>query len=275
MNYVGGKYKLLEQIEPLFPKKINRMADLFCGGLDVTLNTDAKEHWCNDVNYHLIEIYRALRNWGADDALFRIDSTIKTFGLERGNKETYYRFRDHYNKTKRPIDLFILLCFCFNSQLRFNEKHEFNSSFSATNSLTDARRDNLVKIIPLLSGIHFTSMEFQRFDFGMLKPGDFVYADPPYLIANPTYNDGKRGFTGWDEHLESLLYETLDGLTKRGIAFAVSNVLEHKDNRNEILDKWVRDNGYTLHHLHIDYGHASYNIKKPKCFTDEVLVTNY
>ena len=29
MNYTGGKYKLLHQIEPLFPENINLFVDLF------------------------------------------------------------------------------------------------------------------------------------------------------------------------------------------------------------------------------------------------------
>lgn len=32
IKYVGGKYKLLNQIIPLFPEDINRFVDLFCGG---------------------------------------------------------------------------------------------------------------------------------------------------------------------------------------------------------------------------------------------------
>lgn len=32
LNYVGGKYKLLPQLLPLFPKQINTFYDLFGGG---------------------------------------------------------------------------------------------------------------------------------------------------------------------------------------------------------------------------------------------------
>ena len=30
MNYVGGKYKLLPQILPLFPENIDTFVDMFC-----------------------------------------------------------------------------------------------------------------------------------------------------------------------------------------------------------------------------------------------------
>lgn len=48
MNYLGNKYKLLEQILPLFPKNIDTFVDLFAGGLDVSLNTIAKNYIIND-----------------------------------------------------------------------------------------------------------------------------------------------------------------------------------------------------------------------------------
>ena len=57
MNYVGGKYKLLPQILPLFPTKIDTFVDLFCGGLDVTLNVNANKIIANDRITQLIDIY--------------------------------------------------------------------------------------------------------------------------------------------------------------------------------------------------------------------------
>ena len=38
MNWPGNKFKLLNQLEPLFPTNINNFIDLFCGGLDVSCN---------------------------------------------------------------------------------------------------------------------------------------------------------------------------------------------------------------------------------------------
>lgn len=43
LNYVGGKYKLLPQILPLFPKNIDTFIDLFGGGFNVGINVPAKE----------------------------------------------------------------------------------------------------------------------------------------------------------------------------------------------------------------------------------------
>ena len=43
MNYIGNKYRLLKQIQPLFPKQVNKFVDLFCGGCDITINVEASQ----------------------------------------------------------------------------------------------------------------------------------------------------------------------------------------------------------------------------------------
>lgn len=51
MNYIGNKYRILQQIQKWFPRKIDLMVDIFCGGCDVTFNTKANEHIANDLNF--------------------------------------------------------------------------------------------------------------------------------------------------------------------------------------------------------------------------------
>ena len=48
LNYVGGKYRLLSQIIPLFPDKIDTFVDLFGGGFNVGINVNANRIIYND-----------------------------------------------------------------------------------------------------------------------------------------------------------------------------------------------------------------------------------
>ena len=185
-------------------------------------------------------------------------------------------FREHYNVTKEPLDLYILLCFSFNYQFRFNSNHDYNNPFGKNrSSFNDVMRANLIKTLDKLSDVHFTSKEFQDYDFSILKQGDFLYADPPYLIACGSYNDGKRGFTGWSEKEETDLYSILTDLDRCGVKFALSNVIEHKGVKNDILAKWYRDNKYHLHRVNFNYNNSNYHAKNTDKVTKEVLVTNY
>ena len=43
LNYTGGKFKLLPQILPMFPKNVDNFYDLFCGGANVGANVIAKK----------------------------------------------------------------------------------------------------------------------------------------------------------------------------------------------------------------------------------------
>ena len=57
LNYTGGKYKLLPQILPLFPKDIDVFVDLFCGGCNVGINVDCNRVIYNDLNENLLYLY--------------------------------------------------------------------------------------------------------------------------------------------------------------------------------------------------------------------------
>lgn len=276
MNYIGNKYRIMGQIQKWFPKDINTMVDLFCGGCDVTINTKAEKHYANDINYHVIDIFKTFQGHSTDYILGYIDGTINKWDLSKTNAEAYKAFRDYYNKTKDPLDLYVLMCFSFNYQFRFNSNQEYNNPFGKDrSSFNDTMRGNLIKTLKRLSNIQFSSSEFQNFDFSVLNKGDFLYADPPYLITCGSYNDGKRGFTGWSDKEENELYYILTDLDKHGIKFALSNVSEHKGVKNEILLKWYCDNRYHMHRVNFDYNNSNYHTKNTDKVTKEVLVTNY
>ena len=56
MNYIGGKYKLLPQLLPLFPKNVDTFVDLFCGGANVGVNALANRIVFNDNLVYLVDL---------------------------------------------------------------------------------------------------------------------------------------------------------------------------------------------------------------------------
>ena len=102
------------------------------------------------------------------------------FNLSNQNQESYNIFRDYYNKTKNPLDLFILSCFSFNNQMRFNNDFEFNMPFGLR-SYNDQIESNLRRFCDVLhSGkFVFSSKDFRDFDYSVLNRDDVVYCDPP------------------------------------------------------------------------------------------------
>ena len=57
INYMGSKRRLLKQLLPLFPDKINTFYDLFAGSLTVSLNVQANSYVANDLNQPLIILF--------------------------------------------------------------------------------------------------------------------------------------------------------------------------------------------------------------------------
>ena len=279
LNYIGGKYKILPQILPLFPKNINTFVDLFAGGCNVGINVNAEKIIFNDNLTYLIDFFKTIQNTELDTVINHIKNRIQEFGLSITNEEAYKNFRTFYNQTQNPLDLFVLIAYSFNHQIRFNNNHQFNNPFGKNRSSFNSNMQyNLERFIIRLKEINaeFQNNNFDDFNFESLNPDDFVYADPPYLITTGTYNDGKRGFTGWSELEERKLLKILDNLNKKDVKFALSNVIEHKGKTNHILIDWIKDNNYTINHINKNYSNSNYQTKiRDKKSSIEVLVTNY
>ena len=276
MNYIGGKYKLLPQIIPLFPKNIDTFVDLFAGGFNVTVNVDAKKTICNDLNYLVVEMVRTLAYADTDMVLKRIDEKIAEYHLSKENEEGFKSFRDFYNKNHNPIDLLTLSSFSFNYQFRFNSKLEYNNPFGRNRSqFSETMRNNLILFMEEMKkkNLEFYSRDFSEISLDKLTENDFIYCDPPYLITNGSYNDGNRGFHDWGVEEEKALYEYLDEADKHNIKFALSNVLVHKGVENKLLIEWSKK--YKINYINSDYSNCNYQTKNKDSNSIEVLITNY
>lgn len=265
---------------PLFPKDINNFIDLFAGGCNVGINVSANKIYFNDNLTYLIGMYQIFQENDLDTTILYIENRIKEFELSLINEEGYKKIRAKYNEQKNPLDLFVLIAFSFNHQIRFNNNHAFNNPFGRERSnFNVSMKQNLKKFIIRLKAINveFKNVCFNNFDFTLLNSNDFVYCDPPYLITTGTYNDGKRGFKGWTDNEEQQLLKALDNLDSQNIKFALSNVLEHKGKSNDILKRWVANNpNYKINYIDFHYSNSNYQtLVRDKNASIEVLITNY
>lgn len=274
LNYTGGKFKLLDKIIPLFPKNIGVFFDMFAGGLNVGINVQCRHLVANDVCVPLINLYRYLKQTEIPAILERITECRKAYNLSDKNADGYNALREHYNGTpaddRDPVELFCLVCHSFNHQIRFNAEGCFNMPFGKERSeYNDSIQSNLVKFCGALQekSTELWHRDYKDLVFDFLEPGDLLYADPPYLISEATYN------MGWTAEDDRTLMRLFDDLDSRGISFALSNVLEHRGQRNEALCEW--SSKYHVHRLAMDYSNCNYHSKNDDENTCEVLVTNY
>jgi len=282
MNYTGGKYKLLPQIQPLFPTDINMFVDLFTGGGNIAVNVNANKIIANDNEKHVIDIYKAFQSMAIDEIITEIEVLIKIYGLTIDNTEGFNNLRNDYNKGAfgfggsipflSEIALFVLICYSFNHQFRFNSKGEFNMPFGKDRSQWNNNiRKNLTNFNKAITekNIIFTNKDFRDLKVNKLTSNDFVYCDPPYLITCATYNEKD----GWNEQCEKDLLNLLDNLNSQSVKFALSNVLFSKGKTNDMLIEWSKN--YNVHHLDYTYKNCSYHTKDKNSKPDEVLITNF
>jgi adenine-specific DNA-methyltransferase len=246
LNYQGGKHDMVDFLGEHAPKGFDRFFDLFGGGFSVGANLGRETVVYNDVNSKVAEILAFFYTTPTAEILSRFERIKTKYGLEKMQKGPYMKLREAYNasKDKKPEILFMLMMYGFQQQFRFNSKHEYNNPIGQS-----SYNDRVVEKIVSFSNhiktkrVAFFSKDYEAFEDD-IQPGDFVYVDPPYLITLGSYNDGKRGFNGWNEAEEQRLLAFLDRLDQKGVSFMMSNVMTHKGKTNHILASWVQQRGH-------------------------------
>ncbi|MDN5470846.1 MAG: DNA adenine methylase, partial [Lactococcus lactis] len=92
LNYIGGKYKLLPQILPLFPDNIDTFVDLFSGGANVGINVQANHHIFNDMNNRMNEMFRYFATENPQELIIKIKNRISEYQLSKENEQAYLNF---------------------------------------------------------------------------------------------------------------------------------------------------------------------------------------
>lgn len=294
LNYTGGKYKLLPQILPFFPDKIETFVDIFCGGCNVAINIPAKKIICNDIDSNLIGLFNFFKKSTYETLFPEIKNIINEFNLSDSNEHDYdfynctsanglgnynragfMQLREAFNSLQNKDEnyylyLYVLIVYAFNNQIRFNSDGAFNLPVGKRD-FNIRMQKKLKAFLQALSGkkITFSNKDFTKIKPETLTSKDFVYADPPYLITCASYNE-----KSWNDNEEKRLLDYLDYLNELKVPFALSNVLSTDNKTNEILNTWLENRNYNCHHLEFSYSNSNYH-KKEIAKTDEVLITNY
>ena len=296
LNYTGGKYKILNQIIPIFPSDIDLFVDLFSGGSNVGVNVEAKRIVCVDKQEEIIRVMDLFKKYEDGFIISSLEKIIEKYqlsnsllngyemynctsdkGLGSYNKSKYLELRRDYNNmkdntTEKDLLFLTLVIYGFNNQIRFNSNGEFNMPVGKRD-FNNSLRKNLKNFITKLKtkNIEFIKSDFREFAIERTD-NTLVYCDPPYFLGTASYNENG----GWTENDEIDLLNYLAILDNQGIKFALSNVIEHKGNKNNILDDWVKEHNYKVHIIDCNYNNSNYQKQQGNIMkTIEVLITNY
>ena len=290
--YMGGKYDLLNELLPRFPKKeeVEIFIDLFGGSGTISLNAPYKNIIYNELNNNIVNLLYMFKNNKSDDIIKHIEKRIVEFDLptyttdlrccdkniRKQQNENYLKFRDFYNKqeNKKLLDLYTLTFYSFCNCIRFNSKNEFNMPFG-NRCFLEKNKEQIKKTNEILNK---KNIEIKNEDaFEILKSitkenkNMFIYLDPPYSNTMAIYNE-QRAFGGWTIEDDFRLFEELNRLNKLGIKWCMSNVLENKGKNNNHIKDWADKNCYEIIYFedktYSTFGTGNSNSK-------EIIVVNY
>lgn len=180
LKYPGGKTYLLPTLQELYKNhKHRRLVETCVGGMSVALGLEPTKALLNDINPHVINLYR----WVRKGLVIEIEM--------ENNSETYYKHRARLNecirngefKTAECASIFYYLNrTTFNGMVRFNKKGGFNLPIGQYASVNYKR--SFLEYKSTLKGWKFQASDFERLE---IEPDDFIYADPPYDASFSSY----------------------------------------------------------------------------------------
>lgn len=177
IKWSGSKRTVATQLaEKFVPSDV--YYEPFVGGGSMMPFARASKGVAGDIIPELIELWLSIKNNPREVAS---EYESRWLDLQKNGADVYYIIRDHFNETRDCHDFLFLTRTCVNGMIRYNEKGEFNNSFHL--SRPGINPETLRRIVYQWSGL-LQKFEFLNVDYreclATVKPGDFVFLDPPY-----------------------------------------------------------------------------------------------
>ena len=234
LKWVGGKTKLLSEIEKNLPKNLIKKSfnyvEPFLGGGAVFFHLiqkfDIEKAYLNDLNNKLIDVYSDVRDKNTEliQKLKKLESDYygssekKTFFLDK---------RNEFNSIKKSTQKSALFVFLnktgFNGMYRENSKGEYNIPFGQMKAPVICNKELLEKTSKLLNDKDITFFS-KSFDKLILTEKDtFYYLDPPYRPISKTSSFTDYTKSSFNDKTQLSLKEYCDKIDKKGSLFMQRN----------------------------------------------------
>ncbi len=184
LKWAGGKHKLVETLSNSLASG-DRLVEPFVGSGAVFMGTSYKKYLLCDTNKDLIGLFNNLK-LHTDKLIIEAE---KLFSGRYKTEEEFYIMRDKFNRLEaediKKSAMFIYLNrHAFNGLCRYNSKGFFNVPFGKYKN----------PILPINEMLLFAKKahiaEFKCLDFvetfKLVREGDVVYCDPPYVPLSIT-----------------------------------------------------------------------------------------
>lgn len=217
VKWAGGKQWLASAAPALLPPEWRGVYyEPFMGGGAMFFALRPAKAVLADQNQELIAMYTAVRE--------NPEAVIRFLRNYRYDSDFFYRIREAAPRipAKRAARFLYLNKACWNGLYRVNQRGRFNTPFGQYANPTICDEPRIRAASGLLKGAALSTCDFSQIT-AKVKPGDFVYLDPPYITGH-----SNNGFSKYDSRLfswadqERLAEEAID-LSCKGAYVLVSN----------------------------------------------------
>lgn len=217
LKWAGSKVRIIETLKQHLPAG-QRLVEPFAGSCAVMMNTDYDEYLIADVNPDLISLYQAIKL----DAEQFIQDAKRYF--EVGNDaEHYYSIRADFNLCSdwqwRAAMFLYLNRHCFNGLCRYNQSGGFNVPFGKYKA-PYFPEEEIRAFAEKAVRATFVCCDYSE-ALRMVRPGDVVYCDPPYLTETGNFTAYHSDGFGLEGH--GRLARRARRLSAKGIPSVLSN----------------------------------------------------
>lgn len=267
----GIKTKLVEEIRRLAQTQtFGRWVEPFCGSCVVPLNVQPKRALLCDSNVHIIRLYQEIQQGKLTPAVAKAFLTDEGGKLRAGGEDYYYAVRERFNNSPSALDFLFLNRSCFNGVVRFNRYGKFNVPYGhKPERFAQAYVTKIVNQVRRISEVlsacdwTFVAQDFRE-TLAEVKPGDLVYADPPYAGRHVDY------FNSWSEADETELARLLKGLPS---GFILSTWHSNEFRTNTLIEQnWSESRFHLLTREHFYHVGSTEELRHPMI---EALITSF
>lgn len=231
LQWPGGKRQLLPDLRDVFPPfdTVKRYVEPMVGGgalfFDLMSEDPPFDALINDVSPHLVNLYRQVAA-RPDEVI----GYLEAFKLTHDDsKDYYYAIRDTFNDWEgsppETAQQAALMCYlnrlCYNGLWRVNQSGKFNVP-KGTGRGFDFDSDLILSVSEVLQRTEITQESFE-YTAAMVRPGDVVYFDPPYVPLSDTSSFTAYAAGGFNHEDQQVLALVCQILVKRGARVIVSN----------------------------------------------------
>lgn len=292
VKWVGGKSKLIPQMEQYYPKelkenKIDVYIEPFIGGgailIDILKKYNIKKAYAFDINKNLINCYNIIK-----DKVYSLVLELKKLEEEylklddENRKEYYYDIRKKYNSInieneKEALEKTTYFIFlnktCFNGLYRENRRGQFNVPIGKYKNPTICDEKNLIELSKLIKNVTFINGDYRE-SYKYIEENTFIYFDPPYRPINKTSSFTSYSKEDFNDENQKELGEYFRKINDNNsnVKLMLSNSNPKNNNEEDDFFEQIY-NGFKINEIKANRMINSNKEKRGKI--SELLITNY